>query len=156
MSNINNKFERLIWAAIKGISHITIIIIKKIVPYNEIHFLILGYFVLYISYICCSKHAHVHNILPWFYCLTNNLYKRFNSSLCNLPKLATCNKRDYNSMKERRGVLVPFVANNYHLYLSFVLIGINNVYIVYISALDESNATKRPQRIRFLDVQGKV
>ena len=59
-------------------------------------------------------------------------------------------------MKKRRGVLVPFVANNNHLYLSFVLIGINNVYIVYISALDESNATKRPQQIRFLDVQGKV
>ena len=59
-------------------------------------------------------------------------------------------------MKERRGVLVPFVANNNHLYLSFVLIGINNVYIVYISALDESNATKRPQQIRFLDAQGKA
>ena len=59
-------------------------------------------------------------------------------------------------MKERRGVLVPFVANNNHLYLSFVLIGINNVYIVYISALDELNTTKRPQQIRFLDVQGKV
>ena len=59
-------------------------------------------------------------------------------------------------MKERRGVLVPFVANNNHLYLSFVLIGINNVYIVYTSALDESNATKRPQQIRFLDGQGKA
>ena len=59
-------------------------------------------------------------------------------------------------MKERRGVLVPFVANNYHLYLSFVLIGINNVYIVYISALDESNATKRPQQIRFPGVHGKA
>ena len=59
-------------------------------------------------------------------------------------------------MKERRGVLVPFVANNNHLYLSFVLIGINNVYIVYISALDESNAIKRPQQIRVLDVQGKT
>ena len=58
-------------------------------------------------------------------------------------------------MKERRGVLVPFVANNNHLYLSFVLIGINNVYIVYISALDELNAAKRPQPMCFLDVQGK-
>ena len=59
-------------------------------------------------------------------------------------------------MKERRGVLVPFVANNYHLYLSFVLIGINNVYIVYISALDELNTTKRPQQIHFPDVQDKA
>ena len=59
-------------------------------------------------------------------------------------------------MKERRGVLVPFVANNNHLYLSFVLIGINNVYIVYISALDEPNATKRQQQRCFLDVQGKA
>ena len=59
-------------------------------------------------------------------------------------------------MKERRGVLVPFVANNNHLYLSFVLIGINNVYIVYISALDESNITKRPQQIRVFDVQCKA
>ena len=59
-------------------------------------------------------------------------------------------------MKERRGVLVPFVANNYHLYLSFVLIGINNVYIVYISALDELKTTKRPQQIRFPDVKDKA
>ena len=59
-------------------------------------------------------------------------------------------------MKERRGVLVPFVANNNHLYLSFVLIGINNVYIVYISALDELNTTKRPQQIRFPEVQDKA
>ena len=59
-------------------------------------------------------------------------------------------------MKERRGVLVPFVANNYHLYLSFVLIGINNVYIVYISALDELNTTKRPQQIRFPRVHFKA
>ena len=59
-------------------------------------------------------------------------------------------------MKERRGVLVPFVANNNHLYLSFVLIGINNVYIVYISALDELNTTKRPQQIRFPRVHLKA
>lgn len=148
MSNINNKSERLIWAAIKEISHITIIIIKNIVIYNDIHFLILGYE--------NQEHISFYRYACGPCCLTNNLYKRFNSSLCNLPKLATCNKRDYNSMKERRGVLVPFVANSNHLYLSFVLIGINNVYIVYISALDELNATKRPQQIRFPDVQDKA